>query len=228
MKLDLSSYFVGYEALVGQIDTLFQKVSGDFPAEVVCKKGCSDCCHALFDISLIEALYLNTKFLELDETVRNGILIDADKADRKAHVLKRKISKVAAQEEQGTILAQVGKERIRCPLLNDDNQCKLYAFRPITCRLYGIPLEIDGTSHTCGLSGFVPGTPYPSVKVQRIQDMLMNMSNQILDDLASTYEDFRYMLVPVSTALMTIYDGAYFGITSDSATPKSSPGEQHE
>ncbi|MDY0274948.1 MAG: YkgJ family cysteine cluster protein [Desulfomicrobium sp.] len=225
MKLDLSSYFSSYEALVAQIDGVFNKVANDFPTEVACRKGCSDCCHALFDISLVEALYLNSKFLELDEGTRHKILIDADKADRKVNVLKRKLSKAAAQEDTSKILAQVGKERIRCPLLDSDNQCKLYDFRPITCRLYGIPLEIDGKSHTCGLSAFTSGKPYPTVKVERIQDMLMEMSDQVLAHLGSTYVDFRYMLVPVSTALMTVYDESYFGVLSEKQSQQNSSGD---
>lgn len=228
IKLDLSSYFSRYEVLVHQVDTVFQKVLADFPAEVVCRPQCSDCCHALFDISLIEALYINTKFLELDEKDRYDILIDADKADRKYHVLKRNLSKVAEQEENKEIFVRVGKERIRCPLLDDKDHCKLYTFRPITCRAYGIPLEIEGTAHSCGLSGFTRGRPYPTVKIYRIQDALLDLSNQILDDLGTPYADFRFMFVPVSTALMTNYDDEYFGITaSKSPAQDRSVGEEN-
>lgn len=216
MKFDLSSYFASYEQLVAQVDTVFQKVAQDFPAEVVCKPQCSDCCHALFDLSLLEALYLNTKFQELEEAQRNQILIEADKVDRKAHVLKRKISKAAEHSDNQEILSRVSQERIRCPLLDDQNHCQLYAYRPLTCRLYGIPLEIQGTAHTCGLSGFKPGQAYPTVKLHRIQDALLDMSHQILDALGTPYADFRYMFVPVSTALMTSYSDAYFGVAAES------------
>lgn len=89
MNLDLAPFFAEYESLVRQVDAVFQKVSGQFPREVTCRQGCSDCCHALFDITLIEALYLNSKFSDLDDTHKNQILIEADKADRKAYILKK-------------------------------------------------------------------------------------------------------------------------------------------
>lgn len=225
MKLDLTTYFTEYESLVAQIDALFKNVSEKFADEVKCKEGCSDCCHALFDIPLVEALYLNAKFQEVDEKERNKILIEADKADRKANVLKKKISKDAEQSESADILGRVAQERIRCPLLSEVNVCQLYAFRPITCRVYGIPLEIEGKSHTCGLSGFTPGNSYPAVKIHRVQDELLRISNQILDDLGSKYADFRLMHVPVSTALMTMYNDEYFGLSELSESENVAEGE---
>lgn len=227
MNLDLAQFFKEYEALVAQVDAVFQKVSGNFSSEVRCKGGCSDCCHALFDLTLVEAMYLNAKFLELGELRRNEILIEADKADRKAHLLKRKVSKEAAEVDHSEILLRTAKERLRCPLLDSKDHCHLYAYRPITCRIYGIPLEIGGKSHTCGLSGFEPGRPYPAVKLERIQDMLLALSNRILDAVGSSYSDFRLMHVPVSSALMTVYSEDFFGCGQNQSQinePGQSPG----
>ena len=212
MNLDFSQFFAEYESLVAQVDAVFQKVSGNFAAEVKCRQGCSDCCHALFDVTLIEALYLNSKFSELDDARRNEILVEADKADRKAYVLKKKASREANEVDHAEILLRTAKERLRCPLLDGHDQCVLYAHRPITCRIYGIPLDIGGKSHTCGLSGFEPGRSYPAVKLERIQDMLLALSNRVLDSFGSGYADFRLMHVPVSTSLMTVYSEEYFGL----------------
>ena len=156
-------------------------------------------------------MYLNSKFSELDEIRRNEILIEADKADRKAYLLKKKVSKEASEVDHSEILLRTAKERLRCPLLDSTDKCALYAYRPITCRIYGIPLDIGGKSHTCGLSGFVTGHPYPAVKLERIQDMLLSLSNRVLDAVGSKYADFRLMHVPVSTALMTVYSDEFFG-----------------
>ena len=217
MNPDFSEFFKEYESLVAQVDAVFQKVSSNFPAEVKCRQGCSDCCHALFDVTLVEAMYLNAKFAELDEDIRNAILIEADKADRKAYRFKRQASKDAEEVDQSEILLRTAKERLRCPLLDQDDRCSLYASRPVTCRIYGIPLEIGGKSHTCGLSGFEPGKSYPAVKLERIQDMLLSLSNRILDHVGSGYDDFRLMHVPVSTALMTVYSDEFFGIGAGEA-----------
>lgn len=212
MTLDFTPFFVEYESLVAQVDAVFQKVAGNFAAEVRCREGCSDCCHALFDVTLIEALYLNARFSALDEVRRNEILIEADKADRKAYILKKQASRDASDVDHNEILLRTAKERIRCPLLDTQERCQLYAYRPITCRIYGIPLDIGGKSHSCGLSGFEPGRSYPAVKLERIQDMLLALSNQVLDAVGSSYHDFRLMHVPVSSALMTVYSADFFGV----------------
>ena len=123
MNLDLSQFFTEYESLVAQVDAVFQKVSGNFASEVRCKEGCSDCCHALFDVTLIEAMYLNHKFSELDEIRRNEILVEADKADRKAYLLKKKASKEAGEVDHSEILLRTAKERLRCPLLDSADKC---------------------------------------------------------------------------------------------------------
>ena len=215
MNPELEHLFKEYESLVAQVDAVFEKVAGSFTSEVKCRQGCSDCCHALFDVTLVEAMYLNAKFSELEEARRNEILIEADKADRKAYKFKRQASRDAEEVDQTEILLRTARERLRCPLLDQEDRCSLYSFRPITCRIYGIPLEIGGKSHTCGLSGFEPGTPYPAVKLERIQDMLLDLSNRILDHVGSRYSDFRLMHVPVSTALMTVYSEDYFGVSAE-------------
>ena len=64
MIADLEPIIEKYEALVKQVDEVFEKVRSDYPDCVKCKLECADCCHALFDLSLVEALYVNLKFLE--------------------------------------------------------------------------------------------------------------------------------------------------------------------
>ncbi len=64
MKEELMPYFKKYEALVSKAEAVFEQVKSKFPDEVKCKEGCSDCCHALFDLTLVEALYINFRFNE--------------------------------------------------------------------------------------------------------------------------------------------------------------------
>lgn len=212
MNVDLRPFFVKYESLVTQVDAVFDSILAQFPSEIKCKKGCSDCCNAIFDVSLIEAMYLNDRFASLNANIRNEVLIAADKADRKAEMLKRRVYREFSTNPDSDILVQASKERIRCPLLGADGDCVLYPWRPITCRLYGVPMEIGGKSHTCGLSAFEPGRQYPSVKIGLIQDRLVRLSNEILAAIGSRYQDFQFMHVPVSTALLTVYSDDFFGL----------------
>ena len=106
-------------------------------------------------------------------------------------------------------------ERVRCPLLNDDNQCDLYDVRPITCRLYGIPTEIGGKAHTCGLSAFEEGKPYPTVKLDEIHKRLYEISFALAHDIKSRFPNLAEMLVPLSMALLTDYSKEYLGVREE-------------
>lgn len=85
-------------------------------------------------------------------------------------------------------------------------------------------MEIDGAAHTCGLSGFEPGKPYPSIKVSRIQDRLVELSNRMLVAIGTPYQDFQYMHVPVSAALLTVYSDDFFGLKDSTERPLAQSG----
>ncbi len=213
MSLDFSEYFKKYEALVASADTAFARVDEACSGCVTCKQGCSDCCHALFDLTLIEAIYLNHHFKQLPPEIKNRVYLQADKADRKMVVAKKKAFRLEEKgESRESILKMVGHERIRCPFLGDDDRCAMYEHRPITCRLYGIPQEINGKAHVCQLSGFTGGTQYPTVKVERIQDALVILSHALVKDCSSQYDKLATVFVPVSSAVLTVYDEDYLGI----------------
>ena len=61
---ELEHVFKKYEAFVEQLDGVFETVRQQYSDCVKCKLECADCCHALFDLSLVEALYINSKFFE--------------------------------------------------------------------------------------------------------------------------------------------------------------------
>ena len=86
----LDEIFKKYEAYVKQLDEIFASVRQQYPDCVKCKLECSDCCHALFDLSLVEALYVNRQFIEKIPEARKADLIEgANKVDRKLYQLKR-------------------------------------------------------------------------------------------------------------------------------------------
>lgn len=218
MTLDFAKYFEKYEELVAEVDKVFKAVEEQCGDKVRCKKGCSDCCHALFDLTLIEALYINHQFNKrFSGKERSEILDRANTADRKVYKLKRKAFK-ASREGAGAsdILKLMAEERVRCALLNDEEECDLYQFRPLTCRLYGIPTSIDGRGHTCGLSGFEAGGKYPTVRLDRIQERLFSISAELTDDIKTKFSKLCDLLVPVSMALLTEYDEDYLGIRDKS------------
>ena len=119
---------------------------------------------------------------------------------------------MAGQNEE-EILEILAKERVRCPLLNREDRCDLYDYRPITCRLYGVPTAIRGRGHTCKLSGFVSGKAYPTVHIDNIHRRLYEISLDLVRTIRSRHVKMADMLVPVSMALLTEFDETYLGLS---------------
>ncbi|MFO7970672.1 MAG: YkgJ family cysteine cluster protein [Desulfobacterales bacterium] len=229
MKINFRPYFEKYREIVRQADELFERVQKEHPECVTCKIRCADCCHALFDLTMIEAVYINHQFKKIIKGKEKSRLMEkANRADRKTYMIKRHAYKrKKAGRTENEILIDIAAERVRCPLLNDDEMCDLYEYRPITCRLYGIPISIGGRSHTCGKSGFVEGKPYPTVNLDVIQKKLYDISSEFVRDIKTKYVKMADMLVPVSTAILTDFDEEYLGIAS-SKTAGEKQGRENE
>ena len=214
MLPDLSAIFTRYEALAAEADALFLRVREMHPDCVVCEQGCSDCCHAMFDLSLVEAMYLNQKFAATIPfgKQRSDLLTRASETDRQLTRLKRQMFQDSKKGKSAdAIMDAVAHLRMPCPLL-EEGSCLLYAYRPVTCRLYGIPLNIHGKGHVCGKTGFSAGQSVPAVQMERIQDRLEGLSRDIAQAVNSRFDELHQVYVPVSMALLTRYDATYLGV----------------
>lgn len=90
--------------------------------------GCEDsCCFTrFFHHTLLEYLYLYEGFKTFDREQQKKIIQKASDVCRKT---------ISAAEKGQTV-------RLMCPL-NSEGLCLLYAFRPMICRLHGIPHELQ-------------------------------------------------------------------------------------
>ena len=77
-----------------------------------CGPGCSDCCRARLAVTRVEEAWLRRGLAELPEAIRR---------------------------EQRRRVGDAGREM--CPALDDSGRCEIYAFRPLICRSYGVPLR---------------------------------------------------------------------------------------
>lgn len=222
MDLDFTPFFSRYEQLMQAADAAFVRIKAEYPDKVTCKIGCADCCYALFDLSLIEALYINHKFnAEFEKDTKQNLLNKANRADRKIYQIKRQAYKYhQAGKNEVEILSKIGAESVRCPLLNQADRCDLYAYRPITCRLYGLPISIYGISHTCGKTGFNEGESYTTVHLEKIHEQLTQISMDLVGSIRTRYAKMAEMLVPLSMALLSVYDEEYLGVKPDQAKEK--------
>ncbi len=159
MLNDLDTLFIA-------IDQAFEAVRQAHPEAITCGKGCADCCQAVFDVSLVEAVNLQGHLQRLDSTVREEIAVAA-------HEARQTWEQIMAAGLDPAVA------RIRCPLLDGQGFCLCYEARPVNCRTYGIPTVIDGKGHVCGFSGFEPGKTYPTVNLASLQRILHNLSVQL-------------------------------------------------
>jgi hypothetical protein len=213
--LDFTETFLRYEALVSEVDKIFSAMQEAHKDCVRCETYCCDCCYAVFDVTLIESVYINYHFnRSLNRKERRPIVRRAEKADRQYYQIKRKLQKMYIQQGKPPeeVFSRLAEERVACPLLNDEKLCGLYARRPITCRVYGIPTSIGGVPHICKESGFKEGAAYPTVNLDNMNDRLIQLSKELLEEIGSEQLKMQMSLVPVSSALMTTYDAEHFKI----------------
>ena len=157
--------FSKLEELYQFVDTTVSGITHQFASEVRCVPGCADCCHAVFDISFIEAAYL-AQFL----SQHKDILASQQEQARKTAVAFEKLL-----QEKG----ELATARIRCPLLGRDDLCMGHTVRPVNCRTYGTPTTIEGKAHVCGISGFANNNKYPTIDLKPLQKSLHNYSVEL-------------------------------------------------
>lgn len=202
--------FARYEQLGLAADLVFERVQREYTDAVSCKRGCTDCCHALFGLFPIEAAYLRDRFAKLDPAVQQEVLKRADQAEKQLTRFQTMMSEAQADDAEVQPYA-LARERIRCPLLNDQGDCVLYSYRPVTCRIYGIPTTVQGAGRTCWKATFEAGKTYPAFNVDRLHRELYEMSRSILEKGGQPDLDRAALLVTVSAALKASLENAVRG-----------------
>lgn len=137
-----------YGELLAEVDAWFHGCALRHPAQITCQRGCSSCCRGLFDITLLDALYLKHGIDRLDPDLRNRV---TETALEHLRILSQKfpsfkepwILNLIPEAEWDTIMPE--DDGAPCPLLSVAGHCLVYGFRPMTCRLNGIPLiDVSG------------------------------------------------------------------------------------
>ncbi len=137
MKVDLSHvidnraldcFILAFEKLLADMDAAYIKIAANYQ---FCCKGCEDnCCRSTFHHhTLLEYVYLSRGLSGLPKDLQNHILTKARRLVKEDHKKKR-----------------------MCPA-NEDQSCLLYAYRPMICRLHGIPYTLAGAGSIRNGSG---------------------------------------------------------------------------
>jgi Fe-S-cluster containining protein len=142
-----------YPKLLARADRWYQSAREAFPGKVPCTKGCRDCCLGLFDITLLDADLLREGLALADPAVRQDIESRATAIVAKLRARWPGLGETLegfSEEEIDQLSDELGS--VECPVLGPGGECRLYEFRPLTCRLSGVPL-VDVSGQTIAPEG---------------------------------------------------------------------------
>lgn len=137
-----------YGELLGEVDAWFQRCLELHPDLIACRNGCSECCRGLFDITLLDAMYLKRGFDRLPEPLRDELARAASgRLELLTHVnpdfVEPWLLNGIPEDDWDALMPE--EDEIPCLLLAENGGCLIYDHRPMTCRLNGIPLlDVSG------------------------------------------------------------------------------------
>ncbi len=136
-----------YRALLEAVDGWFARSQQRAGDEIRCGKGCAACCRGLFDITLLDAALLQQGVARLSPGLQKEV---RERARQRLPELERRwpgfshpylLNHLPAAE--WTEMPE--QDMTPCALLGADGACLAYAFRPMVCRLHGLPhIDISG------------------------------------------------------------------------------------
>lgn len=123
-----------YLDLACEWEAEFSRNRARYGEAIHCRRGCSECCSQLFQITEIEAAYISKGVKALPAERREGL------RDRAQSYLPQRLALLSSRgvPDAWGALPPPGL-RLPCPALVD-GACSIYDHRPLICRRYGIPL----------------------------------------------------------------------------------------
>jgi len=137
-----------YSALLAEVDAWFSRCSALYPERIACAKGCSECCRALFDITILDAATLKNGFDKLPEEVRSSVRSRAEERLQQIRSIWPEFAHpylLNHRPESDWEELMPEEDETPCVLLDSNGRCLVYESRPMTCRLHGLPLvDVSG------------------------------------------------------------------------------------
>lgn len=130
-----------YKTLLSKVDAWYRSVKERHPDQVPCAKGCRDCCIGLFDVSLADRDLLREGLAAADPEVRKDISARAAALTARLRELAPDLDDTLdgwSAEDIDDLCDEAGE--VECPVLGREGECRLYAHRPLTCRMSGVPV----------------------------------------------------------------------------------------
>lgn len=142
----------GDHELVQIMDAALAQAAQKAGAWLACRPGCTQCCHGAFAINALDAMRLRKGMDALDE-------IDPQKADAVRARARAWIAEFGAEfpgDAASGVLGTTDEEQEQfeefaneaaCPALDPaTGLCTVYEWRPMTCRVFGPPVQVEAGS----------------------------------------------------------------------------------
>lgn len=147
----------GDAQLVQIMDLALSEAAQKAGSWLTCHPGCTQCCHGAFAVSALDALRLRTGM----EALRAADPSRAKAVEERAHSWltehgaefpgDQTTGLLGESEEDQECFADFANEA-PCPALDPTSgHCDLYAWRPMTCRVFGPPVQMDEGIACCEL-----------------------------------------------------------------------------
>ncbi len=152
-----------YRELLERLDEWFEQGRRQAQGLLPCRGGCSACCHGPFDVSVADVELLLEAFQELPPDEQAEVT-------RRARALLDKMQALEPGWRPPHAVRDLGEQRFDrlcealanqpCPLLDDAGRCRIYADRPLVCRLIGLSMVTPAgrvIQNSCPIQHQFPG-----------------------------------------------------------------------
>jgi len=139
-----------------------------------CRQGCIPCCMGPFEVTPLDAVRLAVGLLEMGSTHPDRAALLGRRAMRlaceMAAAMEHRLPTGTLPSDQGEREGLLGEfSSTPCPAVSRrSGRCLLYAFRPLSCRSYGLPVMCGGeTLPPCSLNlEGVPAAAWPHYAIE--------------------------------------------------------------
>jgi Fe-S-cluster containining protein len=147
----------GDQQLIQIVDSALADVTRRSGKWLACRPGCTQCCVGVFSINQLDALRLRRGLADLEKS-------DPERAARVRQRARESVARLTPHfpgdpssgileetEEAARLFADFANDE-PCPALDlETGNCDLYESRPMTCRVFGPPVQSEDGLSVCEL-----------------------------------------------------------------------------
>lgn len=207
--VDLSSYFEAYENLLAAAGAAFDVCAANSSRLQSCGRGTDACCHSGIYLQFIEAAYLH---YHLNRSLSGEERLAAISRAVKAGAAVADVPEAAGKgwlKSSSDRRDVPGGQDYTCPL-SVDKQCIVYRYRPLACRLYGVPLTAGGRFRHWEHKTGQKRSEQSLFRLEQANEVLQDISLSLFCDLHSIFLEDRNLLFPLTDVVSGKFIEDYF------------------